>query len=191
MWPSRKSRSRLLQRLDLRRRRGRSTRSPTRCSISLLVNVGHNLAAGFNVLVHCQAGVHRAPILMAILLAWLRRTNFDHEYDRLEGMKAVDRQGVLRRRGGEALFSWARSSCAGNLPQLPRYPVVFIFSAKAGALRHVERKGAPWCRWRQASPGFRGDTHRATSVHEALGYDRQICKSCQAVLPSADRRALA
>ena len=149
------------------------------------------LAAGKNVVVHCQAGVHRAPILMAILLAWIKRTDFDQEYTRLEGLRAIDRQGVLKRRGGEALFSWARSSCGGNLPQLPRYPVVFICSTKAGALWHVEREGAPWCRWRQASPGFRGDTHRATSVHEALGYDRQICKSCQVVLPGPDRRALA
>ena len=131
------------------------------------------LAAGSNVLVHCQAGVRRAPILMAILLAWIKRTDFDQEYTRLEGLRAIDRQGVLKRRGGDALFSWARSSCGGNLPQLPRYPVVFICSTKAGALWHVEREGAPWCRWRQASPGFRGDTH-ATSVHEALGYDRQI-----------------
>ena len=143
------------------------------------------LAAGSNVVVHCQAGVHRAPILMGVLLAWLRRTTFDEEYDRLERMRAIDRQGVLSGRGGEALFAWARS-----LPQLPKYPIVFICSAKAEALWHVEREGAPWCRWRQASPGFRGDTHRATSVHEALGYDRQICRSCQAVLPGPDRRAL-
>ena len=82
-------------------------------------------------------------VLMAILLAWIKRTDFDQEYTRLEGLRAIDRQGVLKRRGGDALFSWARSSCAGNLPQLPRYPVVFICSAKAGALWHVEREGAP------------------------------------------------
>ena len=58
------------------------------------------LAAGYNVLAHCQAGVHGAPILMAILLAWLKRTDFDQEYTRLEGLRALDRQGVLRRRGG-------------------------------------------------------------------------------------------
>ena len=42
-WLSRRSRSHRLPRLDLRRRRGRSTRSPMRCSISPLVNVGRNL----------------------------------------------------------------------------------------------------------------------------------------------------
>ena len=82
---------------------------------------------------------------MGVLLAWLRRTTFDEEYDRLERMRAIDRRGVLSGRGGEALFAWARSSCTGSLPQLPKYPIVFICSAKAGALWHVEREGALWC----------------------------------------------
>ena len=29
------------------------------------------------MLVHCQAGVHRAPVLMGVLLPWLRRITFD------------------------------------------------------------------------------------------------------------------
>ena len=50
------------------------------------------LSAGANVLVHCQAGVHRAPILMAILLAWIKRTDFDQEYTRLEGLRAIAKE---------------------------------------------------------------------------------------------------
>ena len=101
------------------------------------------LAAGSNVVVHCQAGVHRAPILMGVLLAWLRRTTFDEEYDRLERMRAIDRRGVLSGRGGEALFAWARSSCTGSLPQLPKYPYRFYLLREGGGLMACGARGRP------------------------------------------------
>ena len=148
------------------------------------------LAAGSNVVVHCQAGVHRAPILMGVLLAWLRRTTFDEECDRLERMRAIDRRGVLSRRGGEALFAWACSSCTGSLPQLPRYPVIFICSAKGG-LMACGARGRPVV---PMETGVSGVSRRYppcyVGARGAIGYDRQICKSCQAVLPGPDRRAL-
>ena len=67
------------------------------------------LYSGYSVLVHCMAGVHRAPVLAGLLLAWIRRCSFEEAYSRLEGLRAIDRAGVLSRRGGSDIFKWARN----------------------------------------------------------------------------------
>ena len=35
------------------------------------------LYSGYSVLIHCMAGVHRAPVLAGLLLAWIRRCSFE------------------------------------------------------------------------------------------------------------------
>ena len=105
----------------------------------------------------------------------------------LEGLRAIDRAGVLNRRGGTNILQWASSQVTIAPPSLPRYPVSFITSAKAGAQWHIERGNAPWCRWRQKNAAYRGDVHRARSIQEALVYDREFCVTCKAVLPGNDR----
>ena len=137
------------------------------------------LYSGFSVLIHCMAGAHRASVLSWLLLAWIRRCSFDAAYARLEGLRAIDRAGVV--------MQWASSQVTIALPSLPRYPVSFITSAKAGAQWHIERGNAAWCRWRQKKAAYRGDVHRARSVQEALVYDREFCVTCKAVLPGNDR----
>ena len=92
----------------------------------------------------------------------------------LEGLRAIDRAGVLNRRGGTNILQWASSQVTIAPPSLPRYPVSFITSAKAGAQWHIER-----CRWRQKNAAYRGDVHRARSVQEALVYDREFCVTCK------------
>ena len=39
------------------------------------------------------------------MLAWLRRISFDEAYGKLERLRAIDRQGELSRKGGEAIFA--------------------------------------------------------------------------------------
>ena len=141
------------------------------------------LYSGYSVLVHCMAGVHRAPVLAGLLLAWIRRCSFEEAYSRLEGLRAIDRAGVLSRRGGSDIFKWARNQVHITPPALPRYPISFITSTKARSHWHVERDNAPWCRWRQRNAAYRGEVHRARSIHEALAYGRAFCITCKAVLP--------
>ena len=117
------------------------------------------LYSGYSVLIHCMAGVHRAPVLAGLLLAWIRRCSFEEAYSRLEGLRAIDRAGVLSRRGGSDIFKWARSQVNITPPSLPRYPISFIASTKAGSHWHVERDNAPWCRWRQRNAAYRGEVH--------------------------------
>ena len=83
------------------------------------------LYSGYSVLVHCMAGVHRAPVLAGLLLAWIRRCSFEEAYSRLEGLRAIDQAGVLSRRGGSDIFKWARSQVNITSPSLPRYPISF------------------------------------------------------------------
>ena len=125
---------------------------------------------------------------MGLLLAWIRRCSFNEAYDRLEGLRAIDRAGVLNRKGGNDMHAvGACGQVSVPPPALPRYPVSFIItSTKSGAQWHIERGNAPWCRWRQKNAAYRGDVHRARSVQEALVYDREFCITCKSVLPGND-----
>ena len=143
------------------------------------------LRAGESVYVHCLAGVHRAPVLAALLLAWVTRRAFNDCYRQVEQLRAVDPEGVKARQGGAAIFAWAASRAADDMPQrFPRGPFTFICSRKRGSLWHICKDDAPWCQWRQATSTFKGEVYHSESVEEALGYGRSICRMCKGVLPA-------
>ena len=144
------------------------------------------LRAGESAYVHCLAGVHRAPVLAALMLAWVSRRTFDDCYRQVEQLRAVDPAGVRERRGGADIFKWAASRAAEDVPQrIPRPPFTWVCSRKRGSLWHIRKGDAPWCQWRQLAPSFKGEVYFADSVEEALGYQRSICKMCKAVLPAS------
>ena len=144
------------------------------------------LRAGESVYIHCLAGVHRAPVLAALMLAWVSRRAFDDCYRQVEQLRAVDPAGVRERRGGADIFKWAASGAAEDVPQrIPRPPFTWVCSRKRGSLWHIRKGDAPWCQWRQLARSFKGEVYFADSVEEALGYQRSICKMCKAVLPAS------
>ena len=70
---------------------------------------------------HCRAGVHRGPVLAAMAMAWINRTDFDAAIGSIGEVRAIERPGSTRR-GGDRIFDWARSQALRDLPgmRLPR-----------------------------------------------------------------------
>ena len=85
------------------------------------------LGVGQSAWFHCMAGVHRGPILCASAVAFVQRLEFWKVYESIERLRAVDRRGVLDRRGGADIFS----CCAHGTPEVaPASPVGGICSRK-------------------------------------------------------------
>lgn len=151
------------------------------------------LAAGESVYVHCKAGVHRGPILCAMCVATAYNISFNDVYARIENLRAIDRQGVLSRRGGNQVFNWAAETSNKVVAFHVKTPIEWVASAKAGSLWHVSSihqatdRLQPWCRWRQSTRQsvFKNETITANTAEEAIVYGRPFCKSCLGVTPAS------
>eukprot|EP00435_Cladocopium_sp_Y103_P002685 s6301_g1.t1 len=68
-----------------------------------------------------EAGVHRAPILCALVVAHVFRRDFDETYGQIKQLRAIDEDGVRNRRNGRS----SSGSCRGT------------FGEDGGSLWHV------------------------------------------------------
>ena len=150
------------------------------------------LQSGESILFHCRAGVHRGPVLAAMAMAWINRTDFDSALGSIAEVRAIEPDQVITRRGGDQIFDWARKQAVRDLPgmKLPR-AWSWRASSRSGSLWHVvplDGDSGPLCKWRQADAKnmFKGQTVACSTTLEALGYDRQICRVCALLRPASE-----
>ena len=150
------------------------------------------LQSGESILFHCRAGVHRGPVLAALAMAWINRTDFDAALGSIGEVRAIEPDQVVTRRGGDMIFDWARKQAIRDLPGM-RLPRAWSWRAagRAGSLWHVapsDGDAGPLCKWRQsdAKNMFKGQTVSCSTTLEALGYDRQICRVCALLRPASE-----
>ena len=152
------------------------------------------LRDGKSVLVHCRAGVHRGPVGCAALMGFVTRSPFDDCLNRIQSQRAIDPEGVVQRRGGDAIMEWARRSAQHEASRsLPRN-WIWRASARSKSLWHVtaptgEDKSTPFCQWRQSAARsfFKGATLEMATTLEAAAYDdRRFCRGCAVHLPGRE-----
>ena len=145
------------------------------------------LQSGESILFHCRAGVHRGPVLAAMAMAWINRTDFDSALGSIGEVRAIEPDQVVTRRGGDQIFDWARKQALRDLPgmKLPR-AWSWRASSRSGSLWHVvplDGDSGPLCK---AKNMFKGQTVACSATLEALGYDRQICRVCALLRPASE-----
>eukprot|EP00438_Fugacium_kawagutii_P020457 Skav206762 [mRNA] locus=scaffold167:384381:393045:- [translate_table: standard] len=160
------------------------------------------LAVGESVYVHCLAGVHRGPILAAALVGHVYSLDFDKVYDRIQQLRAIDKAGVISRRGGGETFTWARRACnAVPDPVRLHLPVTWIASERKGALWHVSSSHVgvggggrvqPACQFKKGRQQnvFKGEVIVADSLTEALLHGRPFCTICRGMVRAMELVAL-
>ena len=150
-----------------------------------------------SILVHCLAGVHRGPMLGALLLGCFTGTTLDLALDKIGAVRAIEPHKVRSRKGGDAIFDWVREQIVRVLPSV-QLPVEWSWrcSRRSGSFWHIVHKQGderPVCRWRQAEARsyFKGSTMVASTSTEALVYGRRFCHNCCTLLPASERLLVA
>ena len=117
------------------------------------------LENGESIYVHCMAGVHRAPVAAALILAAVRQLPFDRMMQHIQKLRAVEPHKMIKGDVGE----WVYTANIGPLPgPQVKIPVPFVTSKVDGSLMHAVPKDwdpdspAPACRWRQSKADSRG-----------------------------------
>eukprot|EP00438_Fugacium_kawagutii_P032678 Skav221339 [mRNA] locus=scaffold1845:45180:46922:+ [translate_table: standard] len=149
-----------------------------------------------SIYVHCMAGVHRAPVPTAMLVAMLSHEPFDRKLQFIESIRAIESHKLTQDKRNEQLMRWVRQTANQNrlAPVSVELPVRFCCSSQRRGAWHavsVPIDGAPLqpsCRWKQAPSNpksfFGDDPVLAGSVHEAMVYDRKWCRNCVENLPA-------
>ena len=155
------------------------------------------LENGESIYVHCMAGVHRAPVAAALILAAVRQLSFDRMVQHIHRLRAIEPHKMLR---GE-LAEWVYIANVGQLPPPQvKVPVPFVTSLMDGALMHAVPHDwnpdapAPACRWRQSRAGSRGfysgNIEYVDDVFAAIAYGRPFCQGCRNLLPPGVQQVL-
>eukprot|EP00435_Cladocopium_sp_Y103_P036638 s1798_g9.t1 len=147
---------------------------------------------GSSILVHCMAGVHRAPVATGIVLAALQGQSLDSTMRHIRRVRAIEDHKMLGP-NFENFTKWANDKAEGDSPPCcyARIPVQFISSENTrNALWHLvpydfdEANPKPLCQWKRKQASFKGLVSLANSVQEALVYDRPFCSNCAQNMPA-------
>ena len=155
------------------------------------------LENGESIYVHCMAGVHRAPVAAALILAAVRQLPFDRMMQHIQKLRAVEPHKMIKGDVGE----WVYTANIGPLPGTQvKIPAPFVTSKVDGSLMHAVPKDwdpdspAPACRWRQSKTGSRGfysgNIEYVDDVFAAIAYNRPFCQSCALVCPPGVQQVL-
>ena len=103
---------------------------------------------GESILVHCLAGVHRGPVLTALLLALLCNSSLEDALRTISNLRAVEPWKVWERKGGHDIRDWVRSEIGRGWPALC-FPKTWkwMCSVRDHSAWHVVPEGAngPLC----------------------------------------------
>ena len=145
------------------------------------------LSQGHSILVHCAAGVHRAPVGCAMILAALQAQPLGNMLDHIQRVRNIEPWRIIGPRCDRELKEWVDREASGDTMPLSeiRVPAQWIAAqTPATALWHlVPLRMAPG-KWRQKDPAFKSGVVLADSVHEALVHDRPFCRACWNFMPA-------
>ena len=137
-------------------------------------------------MVHCMEGVHRAPIIAALLLCIWHRWSLQRAMDHINKLRNVDFQDGLR---GTELRDWVHNKAKIKLSvkELPK-PLVWMASDKSrDVMWHVGASAgeqvSPLCTWNQRKAQFKDYVEAATS--EAISISKTFCGNCTRHVPAS------
>ena len=112
----------------------------------------------------------------------------------IKQVRAIEPEKVRSRKGGDAIFDWARQQIARGFPnrQLPEN-WAWKCSVRDRAAWHiveVDNEEVPLCKWNQAreKAKFKGETFRVPKTKDAWYFGRPFCRTCRMQLPASLKR---
>ena len=153
------------------------------------------IRSGASVLVHCMAGVHRAPVAAAVMLAFLQ-WSVERCMAHVSRLRAVSYEEALQetgrhapKRGQESLKQWLhRISRDMRAWQLKRPLQVHAFwVAQSGTRVHAVHRGEPVCKWKKSAGEkvFVREPMKFDNLRDALALQNAtFCKDCRMTMPA-------
>ena len=134
------------------------------------------------------AGVQRAPVAAALILAAVSQLPFDRMVQHIQRLRAIEPHKMLR---GD-LAEWVYVANVGPLPAPQvKVPVPFVTSKIERSLMHAVPHDwnpdvpAPACRWRQSKAGnrgfFAGNVEYIDDVFAAVAFGCPFCQELQEI----------
>ena len=164
------------------------------CWDELRYLIPSTLHHGESIWIHCLAGVHRAPVLGGMVISLLTDSSLEDSLHTIKQVRAIEPEKVRSRKGGDAIFDWARQQIARGFPnrQLPE-DWVWKCSVRDRAAWHiveVDNEEVPLCKWNQAreKAKFKGETFRVAKTKDAWYFGRPFCRTCRMHLPASLKR---
>ena len=164
------------------------------CWDELRYLIPSTLHHGESIWIHCLAGVRRAPVLGGMVISLLTDSSLEDSLHTIKQVRAIEPEKVRSRKGGDAIFDWARQQIARGFPnrQLPE-DWVWKCSVRDRAAWHiveVDNEEVPLCKWNQArdKAKFKGETFRVAKTKDAWYFGRPFCRTCRMQLPASLKR---
>ena len=140
-----------------------------------------SMKAGDNGILHCMAGVHRAPLAGAALRAVVHKESFSDAVAWGDSLRCVEFDESLPNMGG----AWVQQAIDHTLKELLDPD---CWAAGIGSTYiHACKKGAdgisPLCKWNQkADSTFKSRVVTAVTIEDALELGRPFCQECRKVV---------
>ena len=164
------------------------------CWDELRYLIPSTLHHGESIWIHCLAGVHRAPVLGGMAISLLIESSLEDSLHTIKQVRAIEPEKVRSRKGGDAIFDWARQQIARGFPnrQLPEDWVwkCSVRDRAAWRIVEVDNEEVPLCKWNQArdKAKFKGETFRVAKTKDAWYFGRPFCRTCRMQLPASLKR---
>ena len=162
--------------------------------------VRSHLQTQASVLVHCMAGVHRAPLVTAALLACVQGRSFWAAMNDLKRVRAIEPDRALddRRSRKVRILTWLLKVTEKPAEEAATVPYEAVTSWRiTQSARRVSKVHAmvgevPLCNWRKGSGGkfFRLPFTEVSSPYEAVALGQAICLGCRRQLPAQEQATL-
>ena len=162
--------------------------------------VRSHLQTQASVLVHCMAGVHRAPLVAAALLACVQGRSFWAAMNDLKRVRAIEPDRALddRRSRKVRILTWLLKVTEKPAEEAATVPYEAVTSWRiTQSARRVSKVHAmvgevPLCHWRKGSGGkfFQLPFTEVSSPYEAVALGQAICLGCRRQLPAQEQATL-
>ena len=159
---------------------------------AVALEICSTLRQGENALVHCRAGIHRAALGTAKLLAWLDDVPLEQAVERIQSARAVDLESVLQQSGNGA---WARGYDGLKRPEeVPR--IAAWAKAKNGRYAHAmagpPSAREPLCKWRKSKSAakelFKSGIEESSDLEGLAANLKGICRDCGVHMAASQRK---
>ena len=162
--------------------------------------VRSHLQTQASVLVHCMAGVHRAPLVTAALLACVQGRSFWAAMHDLKRVRAIEPDRALadRRSRKMRLERWLLKVTEKPAEEAAAVPYEAVTSwritnsGRRFSEVHAMVGEIPLCNWRKGSGGkfFQLPFTEVSSPYEAVALSQAICLGCRRQLPAQEQATL-
>ena len=157
---------------------------------ALIREILTSVMRGDNAYIHCMAGVHRAPLVAAMVRAVLHDEDFSCAADKINAVRQIEMGEVV----GKIGKVWIEKALQLQPPKL--YPAVQAWTTSnligPGRVHSASDSGNGWqplCQWKCTGQKayYRKEPVLALSLTEASSWGKEFCRECLLRSPASVR----